>query len=251
MVGEPRVLVLGPVEIEQDGEIISAGGPRARSVLAALVISLGHMVSDDRLMDAVWGDAPPARARASLQSHISRLRRLLGPDRVQRHDHCYLLDLDPGQVDACTFERRYRDASESLASDPEHSLDLCRDALDLWRGPPFGELAYSDFARPEAVRLEELRIDAMELFLEATVATQRPELAVPALRAAVSDHPYRERLWFLLMTALAREGRRVEALRSFQEARSVLAEAGLEPAIDLRDLEQEIFEETDEVRSHF
>ena len=202
-------------------------------------------------MDAMWGDEPPPTAKAALQSHISRLRKLLGPERVQRHDHCYLLDLDPGSVDACAFERQYRKASAAVTSDPDRALDLCRQGLDLWRGPPFGELADRDFARPEAVRLEELRIDAMELFLEATVVTQRPELAVPALRAAVSDHPYRERLWYLLMRALAKDGRRVEALRAFQDAKSVLGEAGLEPAIDLRELEQSIFEESEEVRSHF
>ena len=251
MIAEPRVLVLGPVEIEREGETRSVGGPCARSLLAALVISLGHTVSDDRLMYAMWGDEPPATARAALQSHISRLRKVLGAERVQRHGSCYLLDLDPAAVDACTFERQYREAADAAASDPDRSLNLCRQALDLWRGPPFGELADQEFARPEAVRLEELRIDAMELFLEATVVTRRPELAVPALRASVADHPYRERLWFLLMTALSREGRRVEALRAFQDAKIVLGEAGLEPAIDLRELEQEIYEESEDVRSRF
>jgi len=245
-----RVLVLGPVEVEVDGRPVSIGGPRARSVLTALVIGLRHAVSDGRLMQAAWGDDPPRTARASLQSHISRLRALLGDDVVLRQDHSYVLELDPSQVDACVFERSYRHAAELLHRNPVEALELCREALQLWRGPPFGELFDVEFARPEGVRLEELRINAMELFLEATISSGMPGLVVPALRAAVADHPYREKLWFLLMQALAHEGRRVEALRSFQEARLVLGEAGLEPTIDLRQLEQQIHDEDASVRPH-
>jgi DNA-binding SARP family transcriptional activator len=207
-------------------------------------------VSDDHLIQAVWGDDPPRTATSSLQSHISRLRNLLGHDAVQRHDHSYILDFDPGRVDACEFEKAYREAAAIADSDPEEAVEACRTALQLWRGPPFGELCDAEFARPEAVRLEELRIDAMELFLESTIAAGQPSLVVPALRAAVTDHPYREKLWYLLMRALAVEGRRVEALRSFQEARIVLGAAGLEPTIDLRQLEAQIHEEDAEVRPH-
>lgn len=250
MAEDLRVLVLGPVEIERDGEVVSIGGPRARSVLGALVIGLGHAVSDDRLMDAAWGLDPPPTARGSIQSHISRLRRHLGASAIERHDHSYTLNLDLEQVDAGAFERLYRAADQVLPTDPARASDLCHQALDLWRGPPFGELADADFARPEAVRLEEVRIDAMEIFLEATIATGHPGMVVASLQAAVTDHPYREKLWYLLMRALAQEGRRVEALRAFQSAKATLGETGLEPAIDLRQLEQQIYNEEDVVRAH-
>ena len=164
---------------------------------------------------------------------------------------CLLLPLDPGAVDAYPVARQYRTVCVAAARAPHRAHALVLQPLDRGRAPPLGVLAHKEVPRPEAVRLEELRIDAMELFLEATVVTRRPELAVPALRAAVTDHPYRERLWFLLMTALSREGRRVEALRAFQDAKIVLGEAGLEPAIDLRELEQEIYEESEDVRSRF
>jgi DNA-binding SARP family transcriptional activator len=250
MAGNARILVLGPVEIECDGRLSPVGGPRARTVLAVLAIGLGHAVSYDRIMDAVWGAHPPPTARSAVQSHISRLRHHLGHDAIQRHDHSYLLDVDPEQVDACAFERLYKRAAAALDEEPAAATELCRRALDLWRGPAFGELGGEDFARPEAVRLEELRVDAMELYLEATIAGDDPGLAVPSLRAAAADHPYREKLWYLLMRALAVEGRRVEALRAYQEARLTLAEAGLEPAMDLRELEEQIYTEADKVRSH-
>lgn len=247
---ELRVLVLGPVEVERAGELLPIGGRRARSILAALVISLRHAVSDDRLIEAAWGDEPPESARASMQSHISRLRRALGHDVVQRHDHSYVLDVDPGQVDACVFERTLAEAAEAFPSDPVETLQLCRRALEVWRGPPFGDLGEADFALPETVRLEELRVDATELFLEATIAVERPGLAVPALRAAVTENPYREKMWYLLVRGLALEGRRVEALRELEQARLALADVGLELTVDLRELEQQIVLEDESVRPH-
>ena len=246
----PTIQVLGPIEIVRDDQSIPVGGHCTRVVLSALVMGLCHSVSDDRLMDAVWGNDLPDTGVAALQSHISRLRRLLGPDAIQRSHNAYVLDVDPGLVDACRFERAFDRAGDLVATDPDTARDLCHDALGLWRGPPFGDLCDTEFAQPEVVRLEELRIDTIELYLEATVATDHPVLAVPALQAAVTDHPYREKLWYLLMRALSLEGRRVEALRAYQEAREVLGEVGLEPALDLQELEQEIYAEADAVRAH-
>lgn len=250
MSNDLRILVLGPVEIAHGEDTVAIGGRRARTVLAALVMGLRHAVSDDRLIDALWGEDPPAAAEASLQSHISRLRHHLGADTIRRSEHSYVLELDPGCIDACQFERLFNQAAEVAHEDPQAARELCREALGLWRGPAFGDLGDDDLARPEAVRLEELRIDAIELFLEATIATDHALLAVPALQAAAADHPYREKLWYLLMRALAHEGRRVEALRAYQEARSILAEVGLEPSRDLQELEQRIYAEEEPVRPH-
>jgi DNA-binding SARP family transcriptional activator len=247
---QPQILVLGPIEIVRDDRSIPVGGHCTRVVLSALVMGLCHSVSDDRLMDAVWGDCPPDTGVAALQSHISRLRRLLGHDAIKRSHNAYVLDVDPGMVDACRFERAFDRAGDLMETDPDTARELCHDALGLWRGPPFGDLCDTEFAQPEVVRLEELRIDAIELYLEATVATDHPVLAVPALQAAVTDHPYREKLWYLLMRALSLGGRRVEALRAYQDARLVLGEVGLEPALDLQGLEQEIYAEADAVRAH-
>jgi len=163
MGSDPRVLVLGPVQITQSDLAITVGGGRAQTVLAALVIGLRHTVSDDRLIDAVWGDSPPEDATASLQSHISRLRRHLGTNAILRIDHSYLLDIDPRDVDACRFERLFARATELAGDEPDTARELCREALDLWRGPPFGDPAGADFAPPQAIRLEELRADAVEL----------------------------------------------------------------------------------------
>ena len=126
----------------------------------------------------------------------------------------------------------------------------CADALDIWRGDPFGVLHDEEFVLVEAHRLEELRHEAVELRLEAEIALGDCDAAIGHLEAAVEDDPYRERLWYLLMLALAKTGRRVEAVRAYQRVREILAESGLEPAEELRLLEGDIVVEAPAVHAH-
>lgn len=231
------VRVLGPVDVLTPYGEVTVGGERLQAVLGALVISVGHAVPVDRLIDIVWGDAPPRTADGTVQSYVSRLRHVLGPSAIARIDHAYELVADVEQVDAVMFEALAAEAMDA-ADDPAKRRALARRALRLWRGVPFGDLADRDPFRLEALRLDEMRMTVMELDLRAGLDLGRGELLVGQLEAAVAEYPYRERLWYLLIEALAGDGRRVDALRACTRLRELLAGVGLEGGPQLRRLEQ-------------
>lgn len=244
------IRILGPVEVVIDGRSIAVGGRNTRAVLGALVLSVNHAVSADHLAWAVWGDMPPASAHSTLQTYVSRLRRLAGRGLIQFEDDAYILKIDSGAIDAVTFERLAVQAEELVTTDPVRSRQLSMEALELWRGDPFGDLADDEPFHVEVLRLEEMRIATIELHLEADVALEHHVQAIGSLEAAIADHPHRERLWYLLITALAHDGRRVEALREYRRLYSLLAEAGLEPSQDLKDLENQILTDDPTVEAH-
>ncbi len=233
------IRVLGPIDVLTPEGERSVGGRRRQTLLGALAISVGHAVPSDRLIDVLWGTRPPPTAQATLQAHVSKLRRLLGRDSIASFDHAYELYVAPHQIDAIEFERLVIAAREA-AVDPARCQALCREALQLWRGVPFGELADVDPFRLEALRLDELRLCAMELELAAELELGRADLLIGKLETAVAEHPYRERLWHLLIEALADDGRRIDALAACARLRDLLAEAGLEPGDELRRCEEQI-----------
>lgn len=241
------VRVLGPVDLLVSGQVVLVGGRNERTVLAALAISANHWVTSDQLAQILWGDQPPPSRTNTLQTYVSRLKHRLGNERLTGEDHSYELHVTPDELDALVFEQEVSKAAESL-DQPERCLDLCRGALKLWRGPPFGELGDEEPFQLEAIRLAELRLRAMEMQLESRLMTGQPDLAIAALEALVHEYPYRERMWYLLIYGLAITGRRVEALRSSRSLRQLLSEVGLEPTIDIRDLEEEILTESPRVR---
>lgn len=242
------IRVLGPVDVVTTEGATPIGGRFGRKLLATLALSANHMVTSDRLAEILWDESPPPSRDNTLQTYISRLRHLLGPSRISGEDHSYQLNVEPVQLDALVFESM---VSEAIASRerPEVSLELAKRSLALWRGIPFGELADEDPFRLEAIRLDELRLLAMELRLEADLALGREEMVIGTLEGLVEEHPYRERMWYLLMAALSMAGRRVEALRAGHRLREVLAEVGLEPATEIRTLEEEILSEDATVRA--
>ncbi len=147
--------------------------------------------------------------------------------------------VDSDQIDANRFEHLLIQATE-LHDDPARCKELCRQGLSLWRGTPFGELCDEEPFRLEALRLDEMRLAAMELSLEAELALGRHWLAVGELENAVEEYPYRERFWYLLIEALIQGGRRVEALRMCSRLREVLAEVGLAGEERLTEIEDRI-----------
>ena len=166
------------------------------------------------------------------------MRHLLGPTSIERTDHAYRLIVTRDQIDVARFEDLLEAAATS--DDPTVRSERARTALGLWRGQPFGDLGGDEVFELESLRLDELRIVAMEIALEAEVALGRHELAAAELESAVREHPYRERLWYLLAEALLRDGRRVEALRTCERLRDTLAEVGMQAGDELLDLEQRI-----------
>ena len=245
--GLRAVRVLGPIDIVTDSGVVVPTGRIGRKLLGVLAISANHAVSADRLAEVIWRDSPPASRDNTLQTHVFHLRAELGHERIVSEDHSYCLHLAPGQLDAVEFERLTSLAS-SARQEPSQCIRLCQSALSLWRGVPFGEFSDEDPFRLEAMRLDELRLFAMELKLESDLELGRAELVVGTLEALVDDYPYRERMWHLLITAMSRSGRRVEALRACDRLRSVLAEVGLEPSCEIGRLEDEILSEVDSLR---
>jgi predicted ATPase/DNA-binding SARP family transcriptional activator len=233
--------ILGPLEaIGDDGRPIALGGPRARAVLARLLLQPNEVVSSDGLIDAVWGESPPAAAQSSLQVHVHSLRKALGADRIVTRAPGYLLRVENGDVDAERFERLVAEGEGLLArSDSAGAVAVLEEALGLWRGPVFADLAYEPFVQRRADRLEELRLVALERRIEGDLALGRHAALVPELEAVVAEHPLRERFRAQLMLALYRSNRQADALGAYRDARAALVdELGIDPGPELRELEQ-------------
>ncbi len=236
--------VLGPVEVSDGGRTLTPTRAQERRLLALLLTHANQVVSTDRMAEALWpGQGRPAHALRSVQTHVSRLRSALGPagERLVTHPPGYLLRVESGELDAQRFELLLDQARRHANEEPDKARTLLEEALGLWRGPPYGELRDEDFAVGDAVRLEELRLVAIEERTDARLALGRHEEEVGQLEALCAEHPLRERLRTQLMVALYRSGRQPEALRTFENYRRLLAEElGLDPSPELRALEVKI-----------
>jgi YVTN family beta-propeller protein len=240
--------ILGPVEVAKDGRAIGLGGAKQRSVLAVLLLHANEAVSVDRLVDELWGEDAPSSAVPTVRVHVSRLRKSLDAGEPNGRSRSvlvtgpdgYRLQVDPGELDLETFERMVEQGRRALAAgDAEQAAGLLREALGLWRGPALADLAYEPFAQAEAVRLEELRVAALEDRIDADLALGRHAEVVSELEPLVTDHPLRERLRAQQMLALYRSGRQAEALDAYLRARrDLVEEVGVEPGPELRELHE-------------
>jgi DNA-binding SARP family transcriptional activator len=219
--------ILGPLEVLEDGQQLDLGGAKQRALLAMLLLHANEVVSQDRLIEAVWEEQPPETAQKALQVYISRLRKTLGKERLETKARGYRLRVAEGELDLERFQ--------FLAENEP------REALALWRGPPLAEFAYQRFAQAEIARLEERRLVVLEERIEAELAIGRHADLVSELEAIVAEFPLRERPRAQLMLALYRSGRQAEALEAYQDARRALTEElGIEPSQQLRELQQAI-----------
>lgn len=222
-----EVRLLGPVEALRDGDHLDLGGARQRCLLAALAVQPGQVVSADRLVDIIWSSHPPAGAEGTLHSYVSRLRKSIGPHHIETRPPGYALT--GAAIDIARFEELSR-------AEDRPSLE---EALELWRGEPFGELDDREPFRSEALRLLETR-EIVEERRAAAMATSDPDGAVAELEVLCGRAPLRERRWILLARALAATGRQAEALRAVDRARHALAGVGLEPSSALTEAEDEL-----------
>jgi predicted ATPase/DNA-binding SARP family transcriptional activator len=230
--------VLGPVELRLGDEVVAVDGLKRRQVLAVLVAARGAAVSESRLCEALWDSRPPETATTSLHSHVSRLRRAVRPLSITSTTAGYVIDLAGVEVDAERFERLVARARTSTGSTAVHQL---HEALGLWRGTAFGDLAELAGVRGEALRLEELRLVATEEWIEARLAIGEDAGVIGELDSLLTDHPLRERFWRQAMLALYRCGRQREALARADRLRRMLRdEFGLDPSPAVQDLEARI-----------
>ena len=163
------LLVLGPVEVRNQGEPMSIGGPKQRSILALLVAEAGHPVSVDRIIDDVYGDDAPEGARRSVQTLVSMIRRELG-DIVRQAGGGYVLEVEAEAIDAVRFENQVRSALPMVETDPEAAANAFREALAMWRGHPYSDIDSRFILEPEITRLRELRLAALEARIDADLA---------------------------------------------------------------------------------
>jgi DNA-binding SARP family transcriptional activator len=199
-----RLRILGPLQVEDESGPVAVGGSKPRTLLAVLLVAGGEVVPADRLVDALWGDAPPAGALPALRAYASRLRGVLGAAAPLRHrPPGYCLSLDAAALDAVDFEQLVGSARGAAgAGDHGRALADLYAALALWRGDALAEFADEEFAAATAARLTELRTTALENRAEALLELGRTAEAVPELETLVRHHPSRERPAVALMRAL-------------------------------------------------
>jgi YVTN family beta-propeller protein len=249
-----EIRLLGAVEASADGIALPLGGPRQRAVLADLALHAGQLIAADRLIDDLWGERPPASAKHTLETYVSRLRHVLNTSGAASlplvtRPGGYLLDAAPECVDAGQFRdlaARGSDASDH--GDASGAVLLLSSAVQLWRGAALADVQDAPFAVLAAQRLEEERLIASEKLVEVRLALGRHRELVPELEALIAGAPYREGFHAQLMLALYRSGRQAEALAAFGRARDLLAgELGIEPGRELRQLQRAVLQQAPEL----
>ncbi|MEV4091312.1 BTAD domain-containing putative transcriptional regulator [Streptosporangium saharense] len=248
------IRVLGSFVAEVGGEPVPLGGRRQRGVLALLVAARGQVVPVDRMIEDLWRGEAPARVLVSLQAYVSNLRRLLEPGRPPRTPARllvsaapgYALRLPPDAVDAWRFEDLL--VQSRTVTDPHAAQVRLAEALGLWRGPAFAEVADEPWAAAETARLNELRLVATELHVAAGLRTGDPATVVPEAERLTRDEPLREEGWRLHALALWSSGRQADALATLRRARAIFAEElGLDPGPDLTALEEAILNQRTDI----
>jgi DNA-binding SARP family transcriptional activator len=215
--------LLGPLEVLGDHLPVQIAAGKQRALLAILLLNANRTVSREQLIDSLWGETVPESAQKMVQIQVSQLRKALPEPRLHTRQPGYVLEVREDELDVARFERAVADARRALAQDdPENATERLGQALALWRGAALAEFA-EPFARHESARLEELRLAAVELRIEAELALGHQRNVVGELETLIAQHPLRERLRSQHMFALYRSGRHAEALASYQTFRRTLA----------------------------
>jgi basic membrane lipoprotein Med (substrate-binding protein (PBP1-ABC) superfamily)/DNA-binding SARP family transcriptional activator len=210
------------------------------------------VVPDERLVDEVWGDSPPPAAAHSLEAYVSRLRRVLAPHEVviERRSGGYRIDLGRAVLDSRLFAELVGDATEaSAAGDLGRAAASAREALDLWAGPVLSGIPLHLGGRTEVESLDERRLRAFEILVDAELAQGRHAEAVGDLRRLVGENPHRERPVAQLMVALYRSDRQAEALEVYERTRRALDDLGLRPSEELQRLAGQIVRHEPQLRA--
>src|SRR4051812_7353377 len=239
--------LLGPLEVLAGGKPVGIAGTRQRAVLALLLLDADRVVPTDRLIDRLWGEAPPPTAITSLHNGIAQLRKALGAERVETRPPGYVIHLDGADLDLGRFQDI---VARAAAAATAQRSELLGEALALWRGTPLADFAFEPWAEAEILRLDELRLRALEERIGADLELGRNAEVVGELEALVAEHPLRERLRGQVMLALYRSGRQADALAEYRSARRALTdELGIEPTPTLQRLHAAILRQAAELES--
>jgi len=237
--------ILGPLEVVDEGGPVVLGRLKERLVLAVLLLHANEFVSRERLIDELWGAAPPPTAKKAVNVYVSQLRKALarnGHDPVTTADGGYRFAVDADEFDVAHLRQLLVSArGRRAAGEFEAAAELLREALALWRGPTLAGLLLESHGRDEVAQLDELRLTALMDRIDCDLALGRHEDVLGELHVLVGEHPLRERLRAQQMLALYRADRQADALAAYQQARDVLVEElGIEPSAALQRLQQAI-----------
>ena len=249
---------LGPLVVEVDGVDHPPPGPKPGALLAALLVHANRRVSVPVLLETVWGDHLTPKAEATLESHVWRLRRLLEPTRPRgqaprvlvNDSGGYRLLARPEEIDSARFEH-LAEQTRALtpADDPADLLVRCEQALVLWRGPPYQQVADQEWAAPFLARLEEMATELRERRIDALLATGATDRALSDVAGLIEETPFRERLWAQRILGLYRAGRVEESLQAYRLARGkLLEELGAEPGPELQHLHRRVLDQDPALR---
>lgn len=234
--------VLGPLLIRDETGVLSANvrAAKQRTLLAALLLRPGRVVSVDYLVETLWDGLPPETALPSLRNYVTRLRAALGSAgrRISFRDKGYVIEISEDEVDLLRFTGLL-EAGTAAFQRGEFALaaELTGRALEQWRGPVLEDVASDSLHRDECVLVAERRLDAVELKLEADRRLGVRPVGTAELRDLARSHPERERLWEHLINGLCQGGRRIEALAEFRRLERVLGtEYGVRPGARIRRL---------------
>jgi DNA-binding SARP family transcriptional activator len=219
--------VLGLVTVVDGSESLNIGGPKQRTVLAMLIANHGRPVSNEVIAAAVYGEDASPRNRRNVQTYVSTLRSIVG-DVIVRQGSGWFLDVEPSQIDALAFE----DLCERARKNPDAAGRILREALGLWRGHPYHDIESHGRLAAHAARID------------ADLESGRHADLIGEIEGLIAEHPYSERFRAQHMLAPYRAGRQREAMRSFEDMRSLLVEElGVDPTPELQGLEQRILEQ--------
>ncbi|GAA4059210.1 AfsR/SARP family transcriptional regulator [Nonomuraea soli] len=234
-----RFGILGPLEVTRAGQPVPVSANQLRTLLAVLLVRTNRVVPWHELTYALWDEDPPEDPKGTVQTYVRRLRAVLGRERITTHPHGYSLTAKPDEVDLDTFRLLVADARQ--APGQATRIELLTRADELWAGEPLSGLSSTWLARHVVPGLVEERLQALDLLIEARLATGDHADVLPRLATLTRAYPLRERLWRHLMIALYRSGRQADALAAYDDLAGLLAtELGLDPSPDLRDLRQAI-----------
>ncbi|MFF1902841.1 BTAD domain-containing putative transcriptional regulator [Kitasatospora sp. NPDC058218] len=241
--------ILGPLEATRGHHPCTPTAPRALATLALLVVRANHVVSLDTIIKELWNDQPPRSGATTAQTYVYQLRRLIdeaaggtGKDVLVTKAPGYSLLAAPDEIDVFRFERLTAGAHTLMeANRPDLASVKLREALDLWSGPPLANVEVGPVLEGYVAALEEQRIHALNLRIEADLRLGRHHQMVAELRSLIVEHPYNEWYHSLLVFTLARVGRRHDALEAYARTHRVLSEdLGLAPCSELRRIQQDV-----------
>ncbi|MPQ97197.1 transcriptional regulator [Modestobacter sp. I12A-02628] len=255
-----EIKLLGPLVLSDGSKSLVLRASKVGLVLALLLARRNELVSVDSLIDELWGDDPPRSALTTLQTYVYHLRKMLHAELgVPRPEDVlvtsppgYLLAVDEQAVDVGAFVQLFRRGSAHMGRGEHQQAETCLgEALALWRGPAFAGIPTGPGLRGHISYLQEMRLAALGLHIQAQQELARHAELIPQLRSLVAEYPLHEGFHAHLIEALYTCGRRAEALQAYQTLWRVLdTELGVEPAPDVQRLHQQVLLGDREVLAH-